>query len=151
VSTFNTAWDALTSGVSGLSLLDPSGNPLTVLKLKEKKREQDLDKPYHCNVCGDETPSEVRPFAFGFFEKTYLFNVFFIAPNDGDPVSNIALYTNWRAKVVDNCLKAPGFFAAVPGLLDVDVKPQGFLDRAATVLQYDEQTVSVLVTTVEAG
>lgn len=151
MSNFNDIVNRIVAGVAGLTLLDPNSDVIPVVNRKEVEKNQTLDPPYQITIDADPNPDKVTPFAFGWFKKTYLIRVDIIAPNDGDPISNRPLYTNWREQIVDLLQMPPGPLAGLTVVIDLDVKPEGFLPRSGTGLLYDEQCIAVLVTTVETA
>jgi hypothetical protein len=128
-----------------------------VVKRKLPKKDQTLDPPIQITVNAKEYPEKIKNITFAnYLIATYKAQVTICSPNDGDELSNIPIYAQWRQQIRQK-LQAPpisGVSPSVPPLpvgvfMNVDSVPDVFEDRKAISDLYDYQAIGFDIQVVE--
>lgn len=132
---YNDILDAVVSQIQTLGLTLGSTS-VVVAKRKLPKREQGLDTLPLIAVVPSDKPETVKRLGFeDAVSVTYRVDVVVIATGDGDPVSNLDTYLDWRQKIRRLFQEWP--LAGVDSVYDVRIDPDTVIDRDALNQNYD--------------
>lgn len=147
MSNYFNALSAIEASINGLSLAI-GGQTVTVNIRKLPKREEGLDPATQILVVPSETPERVEQFAYpNQVNVAYSCQIVVINPNDGDQITNLPTYLDWRQSIRELFQGPP--LTTVSGCWMTKIVPGRPLDREKINLNYDYLDLSVEVYCVE--
>lgn len=147
MSNYFNALTAISNSIQGLDLA-LSGQAVAVNIRKLPKREEGLDPATQVLVVPSETPERVEQFAYpNQVNVTYSCQVMVVSPNDGDQITNLPTYLDWRQDIRQLFQGPP--LTTVSGCWMTKIVPGKPLDREKINLNYDYLDLAVEVSCVE--